>query len=147
MVVFWRQVDRREFTAHERCGQVRIAAQQFEHAEAVTFGLENSTMIDGAQLADGTVGRAENRARRFIQRSCAGLQGAGEEGVEVLISSQVFDQCLRHVHLVAPGEPGGEGIFEPAHLALGNAASQTGQQMVWQQVLAEDKKTLFHQNS
>ncbi|MNP71196.1 hypothetical protein D3C76_1675470 [compost metagenome] len=62
----------------------------------------------------------------------------------MLVGGQVFDQCLRHVHLVALGEPRGEGILEPAHAALGNAAGQARQQVMGQQVLTEDKQTLFH---
>ncbi|MNH40958.1 hypothetical protein D3C79_1023590 [compost metagenome] len=81
-------------------------------------------MLDRAELADGAVGRAENRARGFVEWTCAWFQGTGEEGVEVLVGAQVFDQCFGHVHLIALGEPGGEGILEPAYTALGDAAGQ-----------------------
>ncbi len=101
-------------------------------------------MLDRAELADGTVGGAEDRARGIVQRACAVFQGAGEEGVEVLVGSQVFHQCLGHVHLVALGKPCGEGVLEPAHAAFGNAAGQPRQQVVGQQVLSEDEQTVFH---
>ncbi|MNT59968.1 hypothetical protein D3C72_1975200 [compost metagenome] len=91
----------------------------------MALGLEHATVFDRAKLADRTVGRAEDRARGFVQWTRAVFQSAGEEGVEVLVGSEVFDQRLRHVHLVALGEPLGEGILEPAHAAFGNAAGQT----------------------
>jgi hypothetical protein len=62
----------------------------------------------------------------------------------VLVGGQVFDQRFGHVDLVALGEPGGEGILEPAHAAFGDAAGQARQQVVRQQVLADDEQTGFH---
>lgn len=110
----------------------------------MALGLENSTVLDRAELADSAVGRAENGPRGFIQRAGARFQGAGEKSIEVLIGSDVFDQGLGHVDLVALGEPAGEGVLEPAHAALGNAAGQARQQVVRQQVLADDKQAGFH---
>ena len=62
------------------------------------FGLEDTAMLDRAELADGTIGRAQDGAWGFVQRAGAWLQGAGEEGVEMFVGGQVFDQCLGHVH-------------------------------------------------
>lgn len=110
----------------------------------MAFGLEHPAVFNRAKLADRAVGWAQHRAWGFIQRAGAVFEGAGEEGVEVLVGGEVFHQRLGHVHLVALGEPGCEGILEPAHAALGNAAGQARQQVVRQQVLAEDKQLLFH---
>ncbi len=101
-------------------------------------------MLDRTKLADRAIGGAEHRAWGLVQRARAIFEGAGEEGVEVLVGGHVFDQRLGHVYLVAFGEPGGESVLEPTHAALGNAASEARQQMVRQQVLAEDKQLLFH---
>lgn len=101
-------------------------------------------MFDRAKLADGAVGRAENRTRGFVQWARAVFQCTGEECVEVLVGSEVFDQCLGHVHLITLGEPRSEGVLEPAHTAFGNAAGQSREQVMGQQVLAEDKQTLIH---
>ena len=67
-----------------------------------------------------------------------------EEGVEVLVGTEILDQRLGHVHLVALGKPGGEGVLEPACAALGDAAGQPRQQVVRQQVLADDEQAGFH---
>ncbi|MNI80124.1 hypothetical protein D3C73_1366240 [compost metagenome] len=144
VVVLRRQVDGREVATHERRSVCRIATQQFQHAEAVALGLEHAAVLDRAELADRAVGGAEDRARGFVQRTGTVFQCAGEERVEVLVGGQVFDQRLGHVHLITLGEPGGEGILEPAHAAFGDAAGQTGEQVVGQQVLAEEKQTLVH---
>jgi len=80
----------------------------------------------------------------LIEWARAVFKGAGEERVEVFVGAQVFNQGLGHVHLIALGEPGGERVLEPAHAALGNAAGQARQQVVRQQVLAEDEQLLFH---
>ncbi len=144
VVVLRRQVDRGEIAAHEWRCVGRITAEQFEHAETVALGLEHATVLDRAELTHRTVGRAEDRARSFVQWTRAVFQRTREECVEVLVSGQVFDQCLRHVHLITLGEPLGEGILEPAHTAFGDAAGQARQQVMRQQVLAEDKQTLFH---
>src|SRR5476649_2658545 len=62
VVVLGRQVNSGEIAAHKRCSQCGIAAQQFQHAEAVALGLEHAAVFDWAKLADGAVGRAEYRA-------------------------------------------------------------------------------------
>ncbi|MNC35413.1 hypothetical protein D3C75_838980 [compost metagenome] len=110
----------------------------------MAFGLENATVLDRAQLADRTVGRAEDCTRGLVERTCTGFQGAGEEGVEMLVSGDVLDQGLGHIDLVALGEPASEGILEPAHAAFGNAAGQARQQVMRQQVLTDDEQAGFH---
>ncbi|MNG98332.1 hypothetical protein D3C79_574710 [compost metagenome] len=110
----------------------------------MALGLEDAAVLDRAELADGTVGRAEDRPRGFVQRTRTRLEGAGEEGVEVLVGGDVFDQGLGHVHLVALGEPAGEGVLEPAHAAFGDAAGQARQQVMRQQVLTDDEQAGFH---
>ncbi|MNR42051.1 hypothetical protein D3C85_1605240 [compost metagenome] len=57
----------------------------------------------------------------------------------MLVGGEVLHQRFIHVHLVTLGEPGGEGVLEPAHAALGDAAGQARQQVMGQQVLADDE--------
>ena len=124
VVVLGRQVNGGELAAHELRRNGRVATDQFQHAVAVAFGLEYTTVLDRPQLADSAIGRAQHRTRGLIQRARAVFQGTGEEGVEVLVGGDVFNQGLGHVHLITLGEPAGERILEPAHAAFGNAAGQ-----------------------
>ncbi len=147
VVILGRQVDGGELAAHERRGHCRVTAQQLLRAETVALGLEDAAVLDRAKLADGTVGGAQDGARGLVQWAGTRLQGAGEEGIEVLVGAQVLDQRFAHVDLITLGEPGGEGVLEPAHAALGDAAGQPRQQVVRQQVLADDEQTGFHSGS
>jgi hypothetical protein len=101
-------------------------------------------MLDWPELADGAVGGAEDGAGGFIQRPCAVFQCTGEERIEVFVGGEVFHQRLGHVHLVALGEPGREGVLEPAYAAFGDATGQPRQQVVRQQVLGKDEQAVFH---
>src|SRR3990167_4255295 len=124
VVVLGRQVNGREFSTHERAGAFTVATEQFERAEALALGLEYPAVLDLAQLAYGSVGRAEDRARGGVEWTCAFFQGAGEERIEVLEGGRVFDLRLAHVDLVALGEPGDQAILDPGGAALGCAADQ-----------------------
>ncbi|MNE73587.1 hypothetical protein D3C80_1696090 [compost metagenome] len=75
------------------------------------------------------------------------MQGAGEERVEVLEGARVLDLRFAHVDLVALGEPADQAILEPGCAAFGRAADQARQQVVRQQVLAEDEQAIFHECS
>src|SRR3546814_12057220 len=68
LIVLGRQVDGGEIAAHERRGVGRVAAQQFQHAETVALGLEYPPVLHRAELADGTVGGAEDGPWRLVQR-------------------------------------------------------------------------------
>ena len=147
VIVLGRQVDGGEFAAHKGRCALGVAAQQLHQAEAVALGLEDAAMFDLAQLADCTVGRAQNRAGGRVQGAGTVFQGAGEEIIEVLIGRRVFDLSLTHIDLVLLGEPGNQAILEPAGAAFRGAADQARQQVMGQQVLAGDKQTLFHGES
>ena len=147
VVVLGRQVNSGELAAHKGRGAFVVAAQQLQHAEAVAFGLEDTTVLDRAKLADGAVGGAEDGIRRCVERSCTLFQGAGEEGIEVLVGVQLLDFGFAHVDLVLLGKPVDQAALEPACLALGGAADQAREQVVGQQVLAEDEQALLHGDS
>jgi hypothetical protein len=61
-------------------GQRRVAAHQRRGAVVVALGLEDLVALDGAELADGAVHRADQSG--CGQRPRAGRSGAGEEVVE-----------------------------------------------------------------
>ena len=147
VIILRREVHGGELATHEWRCTLGVATEEFDSAETVALGLEDAAVLDGAELADRPVGRAENGVGSFIQRARAVFQGAGEERVEMFVSTQVLDLRFAHVDLVLLGEPRDQRILQPGDTAFGNAADQARQQVMRQQVLAEDKKTLFHRVS
>src|SRR3546814_6053516 len=97
LIVLGRQVDGGEIAAHERRGVGRVAAQQFQHAETVALGLECPPVLNRAELADGTVGGAEDGPWRLVQWAGAFFQRSGEERIEMLVGGEVFDQRLGQI--------------------------------------------------
>ena len=113
----------------------------------MALGLKDPALFDFAKLADRAVSRAEHCARGAIERTSAVFQGAGKEIIEVGKGAQVFDLGFAHVDLVLLGKPGDQAVLEPARAAFGCAADQAREQVVRQQVLAEDKQAIFHWRS
>jgi len=121
-----------------------IAAKQLHGAVTVALGLEDTALFYPAQLADGAVAGVEDGARSLIQRAGTVSQCAGEEGIEVLVGRGLLDLGLTHVDLKMPDEPLDEGVLHPRQPALGQAASQAGDEVMGQHVLADDEQAIFH---
>ena len=127
VIILGRQVNSGELTAHEYCCALRVTAQQFDRAEAVTLGLKDPALFNFTQLADCAIGRAEHGARAAVERAGAIFQGAGKKVIEVSKSSQVFNLGFFHVDVVLLGEPADQAILEPVGAAFGGTANQARQ--------------------
>jgi hypothetical protein len=87
VVVARAQVEVGEAAVLELRGQLGVAADQRGGAELVALGLENLVVLDGAELADAAVDRAD--VVGVGQRAGIRAQGAGEEFVEGLVAGDV----------------------------------------------------------
>ena len=144
MVVLRRQVNGGEISTHERRGTLVVAAKQFHHAVAVTLGLENSPLLDLAELADGAVTGVEDRSGGRVERAGAVFQRSGKEGIEMFEGSRLFDLRFVHRHAEMTNEGLDEAVFHPGQAALGEAAGEARNKVMWQQVLDEYKQAIFH---
>src|SRR3546814_14063169 len=97
--VFWS--DGGEVAAHERLGAARVAAQQAGQAVRMALGLEDAAMLDGPQLADGAVGRAQHGVRLGIEGAPAGPELAGEALVGRVVGPRILHTLLAPFHAQA----------------------------------------------
>ena len=66
----------------------------------MVFGLDYSAVPDGAQLTDSAVGGTNDGLIVADDRSGIGLEGAGEERIEIRISPRIFLQGLIHIDFI-----------------------------------------------
>ena len=116
--------------------QRRIAADQRSGRKFVALGLENLVVLDGAELADAAVNRADERG--VGQRPGVRAQGTGEELVEARVAGDVRIQGLAHVDVVTAHEPAYQASRHGAALGAGHAAGEVGQRSLGKQVLGQN---------
>ncbi|MCY1544485.1 hypothetical protein D9M68_803750 [compost metagenome] len=132
------EVDGGEGAIFELRGQFGVTAHQRLCAVTVALGLEDLVFFDGAELADGTVHRADKgRAREW---SCAGLERPGEKFVEGGVTAWVRVRRLGHVDAVTADEPGDHPARPPGRLRSGAPAGEHGQCPFGQQVLQNNSR-------
>ncbi len=112
MIILGRQVDGGEVAILERRHQILITAQQLTGAVVVALGLDDATLLDRTELADGAIHRQRQGHGILDQGADPRLEFAGEEFVEALVVGRTLVQRLAHVDLVLLDKgldhPGGE---------------------------------------
>ena len=142
VIVAWRQVNRREFAAHEGRCPGRLAAQQGLDAVIHALGLDDAARFDPACLAQEAVSRGYDGVTGLGDRPDSGFQRAGEKIVETGIGREIGLFGLRHVDAIGVGDGPNQEILDEGRLTVGKAAHGTGQGMMGQGVLARDENFL-----
>lgn len=101
----------------------------------MALGLDDATLADGPELADGAIHRQGQGHGVFHHGADAGFELASEESVEALVVGRALVQRLAHVDLVLLDKgldhPGGE----VARFGGGKLAHQAGEGVFGQAVL------------
>ena len=100
--------------------------------------------INGAELADRAVDRADEIGNREWAQTC--FEGSGEEVVEALVASNVRICGFAHVDGVFANEPADEPRCHRTPMRSGDATGQSGEALLGQDVLEQDRKAIGHQN-
>ena len=135
VVILGRQIDGGEVAILERRNQILIAAQQLASAVVVALGLDDATLLDRTELADGTIHRQRQGQGIFYHGADTGLELAGEELVEALVVGRALVQRLAHVDLVLLDKSLDHFGGDVARFGGGKLADQTGEGVLGQTVL------------
>src|SRR6056297_2555696 len=96
VIVPGREVDRGKTTAIKITGPAYVATQQVQRAEAAPFRLQQTAMLDVANLADDAIHRAKDIGAG--QRTCSISQRACEKVIETGVASVIGLFRLVHLH-------------------------------------------------
>ena len=122
-------------------GQPLVATHQRRGAVAVALGLEDLIALDGTELADGAVHRAQ-QVGTGRERARAADQRAREEFVEAAVGRGVGLHRFEQVDAVVTREPLDDGCRGRPTLGARERAHQVRQCLLGQQVLQRDGDTL-----
>ncbi len=142
VVVARAEVERGEAAVLELLGQLAVAANQRGRRVAVALGLENLVAVDGTELADGAIDRADEVGIGL--RPGAILERPREEFVEALVAGDVRIGCLGHIDVVTTDEPADDAGCQSAGLFRRQLAGEDGQRLFRDQVLGQDGKAVGH---
>src|SRR5690606_6069599 len=146
VIVARRKIDGGEIAADERRRALGLAAQQVGQTVRVPLGLENAAVLNGAELADGAVDRADYAARFGIQGAGAGPELAGEELVESFVGQRILQLGFAHVYAVSAHEARDHPVLDGGRAAICGMAHQARHQVMGRQILAGKKKLVFEKH-
>jgi hypothetical protein len=142
VVIARAQVERGEVAVGKSVGQSRVTPEQRRRAVAMALGLKDLIALDGAELADRAVNRADPVG--LGQGPCVGPERAREKLVEAGVAPDVRLGSLGHIDTIATHKPGNQRGGAIAAAAIGHATGKTGQGLLGQQVLDQDAQTFRH---
>jgi hypothetical protein len=117
VIVAGRQVERDKSPVLEGPRPLGASAEQFQCAVIMTFGLDDTSAVNGAQLADDTVDRGGDGLEFVRDRTQFRPDGAREEGIEGGVAFDILLDGLGHIDSEAAYKPADGGVLQPGAAA------------------------------
>ena len=111
VIVTGREIDGGEAAPDKSMGL--LISQQLRHGVVLAFGLQDSVLVDAAQLTDDSVSRTHHGAVRVVNGAGAGHQRAGKKGIEAVELRRILNGSFAQIDPVMANKPADQPRARP----------------------------------